>query len=101
MYSYLSNPINKKNLSFQIEDGDDNFLVMFDGSIVAIKTELVKPLRERVLANYLGYKKDDEKVKLDSMENLILVSAYLCIQEELSEDKSDPDWEPDEDYDDE
>jgi hypothetical protein len=48
----------------------------------------------------LGYSKDDAKgIKLDNMDNLTLACAYRALASELEEDKSDPDWEPDEDND--
>jgi hypothetical protein len=100
MYSYLSSPISKKIVEFDIANENGEFLIMFDGSIVAIKTELISHLRERVVSNYLGYSKDDAKgIKLDNMDNLTLACAYRALASELEEDKSDPDWEPDEDYD--
>lgn len=96
-FAYLSRAINKSRIKFDMEPYKDSFLMTFDGSIVAIERSLTTPYMDRVLQNKLGYSKEDNVVKLDSIENMTLVCSYLAYEEDIasSEYEDDSDWDSD------
>ena len=96
-FAYLSRAINKSRIKFDIEPYKDSFIMTFDGSIVAIERSLTKQYMDRVLQNKLGYSKEDSVVKVDSIENLTLICAYLVYEEDINsaEYEDDSDWDSD------
>jgi len=96
-FAYLSRAINKSRIKFDIEPYKDSFIMTFDGLIVAIERSLTKQYMDRVLQNKLGYSKEDSVVKVDSIENLTLICAYLVYEEDINsaEYEDDSDWDSD------
>jgi hypothetical protein len=83
-FSFLSKPINKKNVALSLEDHKDDFIITFDGGIIAVRESLVKPLRDRATKLVIGYEKLSEKFKIDSIENLFLICACYVVESEIA-----------------
>jgi hypothetical protein len=91
MFKFLAKPIhpNKFSKAFQIsEESKGNYQFSFDGSIVAVRADIVESYlkRDDVRSMKFGYTKLPKTMKLESESDLLQIISTFYIDEEESED---------------